>query len=65
MSQSTDLTLDYYNQKAEEFIEGTIKADMSQLRSKFLDYVPDGGMILDFGCGSGRDSRRAGRDHGL
>lgn len=57
MSQSTDLTLDYYNQKAEEFIEGTIKADMSQLRSKFLDYVPDGGMILDFGCGSGRDSK--------
>lgn len=57
MSHSTDLTLDYYNKKADEFIEGTIEADMSQLRSRFLDYVPCEGIILDFGCGSGRDSK--------
>ena len=57
MSQSTDLTLGYYNDNAEEFIEGTLQADMHELRDRFLERVPEGGMILDFGCGSGRDSK--------
>ena len=50
-------TIAYYNNNAEEFVSGTINADMSYCRDKFLQYVPDGGRILDAGCGSGRDTK--------
>ena len=30
---------------------------MSEVRQRFLKYIPDGGRILDAGCGSGRDSK--------
>ena len=30
---------------------------MSYWRNRFLKYIPDGGRILDAGCGSGRDSK--------
>lgn len=30
---------------------------LSALRDRFLAYVPDGGHILDVGCGSGRDTK--------
>ena len=49
-------TLNYYNQHADAFIEGTQNADMSQQYRLFRKYLPDGGKILDLGCGSGRDS---------
>lgn len=49
-------TLDYYNTNATVFAEGTIKADMSTTRDCFLDYMAPKGTILDWGCGSGRDS---------
>ena len=49
-------TLNYYNQNADAFIEGTKNADMSQQYGFFLKYVPAGGKLLDLGCGSGRDS---------
>lgn len=50
-------TIDYYNAHAEKFFAGTVAADMSYLRNKFLKYIPAGGKILDAGCGSGRDSK--------
>ncbi len=49
-------TIEYYDQNAEEFISGTINADMSECRERFLKHVKPGGKILDAGCGSGRDS---------
>ncbi|MBR2835985.1 MAG: class I SAM-dependent methyltransferase [Coriobacteriales bacterium] len=49
-------TIDYYNNNAESFISGTLNADMSDCRNRFLRYVKPGGRILDAGCGSGRDS---------
>lgn len=50
-------TLDYYNQKAKEFASGTVDVAFTEIQNLFLQYVPDGGKILDFGCGSGRDTK--------
>ena len=50
-------TLLYYNQTAQKFIEGTIDSDLSDLHSRFMNYLPEGGHILDLGCGSGRDAK--------
>lgn len=47
----------YYNTNAKAYYESTIKADVSFLRDKFIDLIPNGGHILDLGCGSGRDSK--------
>lgn len=49
--------LDYYNDKADDFIKRTVDLDMTYLYDRFLKYVGDGERILDIGCGSGRDSR--------
>ncbi len=49
--------IEYYNNNSKEFIENTINSDMSLWRDKFEKYIPDGGHILDAGCGSGRDSK--------
>lgn len=47
---------DYYNQHAEEFFNHTVNLDMSDSLDRFLELIPEGGSILDLGCGSGRDS---------
>ena len=49
-------TIEYYNRNAEAFIAGTLHANMSENRNRFLCHVKPGGKILDAGCGSGRDS---------
>ena len=50
-------TLDFYEQNAQSFIDGTVNVDMSAFYSRFLEHLPSGAAILDLGCGSGRDSR--------
>lgn len=50
-------TLQYYEQAPEAFISGTLAADMSDTRSRFSRHLPEHAMILDFGCGSGRDAK--------
>lgn len=52
-----DNTLDYYNKNADEFVQGTLCVDFKQTQDRFLDRLPDGAYILDFGCGSGRDTK--------
>ena len=52
----SDLTLDYYNRNATFFSDGTLNVDFSDIQDKFLSYFPTGSLILDFGCGSGRDT---------
>lgn len=49
-------TLLYYSQNASEFIENTQNVNMSAIQNEFLDLLPPNAQILDFGCGSGRDS---------
>lgn len=50
-------TVAHYERNAARFVESTIEVDMSALHARFLAQVPDGGLILDAGCGSGRDSK--------
>ena len=50
-------TLDYYNQNANDFVQGTLSVDFKQTQDRFLAKLPAGAYILDFGCGSGRDTK--------
>ena len=50
------MTLDFYNQHAKEYFFQTVKADLSATYKKFLPFIKKEGLILDLGCGSGRDS---------
>lgn len=50
-------TLDYYNKNAESFMSGTVSVDFKQTQDKFLNHLNPGASILDFGCGSGRDTK--------
>ena len=50
-------TLDYYNQNADDFIQGTISVDFAATQDKFINKLEPGALILDFGCGSGRDTK--------
>ncbi len=50
-------TLQYYNETAQSFVQGTIDADLSALHQRFLSRLPEHGHILDLGCGSGRDAK--------
>jgi SAM-dependent methyltransferase len=48
--------MNYYDKHADSYISTTVSLDMSVQYSLFLPYLPQGGSILDAGCGSGRDS---------
>lgn len=50
-------TLDYYNSKAKDFVSDTVDIVFTEIQDIFLECVPVGGKILDFGCGSGRDTK--------
>lgn len=50
-------TIDYYNNNAADFVSGTINADVTYIQDRFLALLPQGAKILDFGCGSGRDTK--------
>ncbi|ART79766.1 class I SAM-dependent methyltransferase [Oceanisphaera avium] len=50
------MSVDYYQQQANSFYQSTVGVDMAPLYDRFLPHLPDGGHIIDAGCGSGRDS---------
>ena len=53
----TNKTLTYYNTNAHRFTSDTLDVEFSNIQDSFLALLPPGSLILDFGCGSGRDSR--------
>lgn len=57
MDTDTDKTLSYYDTNANSFIKGTVNADLSQTQNLFLSKLKKPAHILDFGCGSGRDTK--------
>ncbi|MDO4502220.1 MAG: class I SAM-dependent methyltransferase [Coriobacteriia bacterium] len=55
-ASSQQQTLDYYNTNAGKFVASTANVEFGQLQGEFARRLPEGGCILDLGCGSGRDS---------
>ena len=53
----SDLTLNYYQANAARFFADTQSVDMTPLYERFLPLLPAQALILDAGCGSGRDSK--------
>ena len=51
-----DITINYYDNNAEQFAGSTQAVNFSNVQDRFLNTLPNGAWILDFGCGSGRDS---------
>ncbi len=51
-------TLAYYKNNAIEYVQETVDLDFpNHLRQQFLELLAPNSLILDLGCGSGRDSR--------
>ena len=50
-------TIEYYNKNALEYSRSTVCVDFSATQERFLRYMPSHAKILDFGCGSGRDTK--------
>ena len=49
------MTLNFYDNNAEQFAANTLDVDMSPVYERFLAALPQAGRILDAGCGAGRD----------
>ena len=49
-------TIEYYNNNASEYYDQTAAVDLHDKYERFLRYIPEGGRIMDVGCGSGRDA---------
>jgi len=56
-SELVDDTIRYYDRHADEYVKRTVGLDTELLYASFLKLVPQGGRILDAGCGSGRDAK--------
>ena len=52
-----DKTIEYYNQNADMFAQGTRLVEFTVVQERFAKILPVGSRILDFGCGSGRDTK--------
>ena len=57
INKEKNLTLEYYNENAVAFVKDTVAVDFHLIQDLFLTFIPVSGRVLDFGCGSGRDSK--------
>lgn len=50
-------TLNYYDNYADEFYKSTVDVEFYTMQERFASKLEKGAFILDFGCGSGRDTK--------
>lgn len=53
----TNNTLTYYSTNTSSFVESTQSVQMTEAWNRFTSKFPVSSIILDFGCGSGRDTK--------
>ncbi len=56
-NENKKTTLEYYQSNAEAYFFDTAWVNLDELYKPFLELMPETGVILDAGCGSGRDTR--------
>lgn len=52
-----DITLEFYDENANNFAVNTQNVNFKRIQDRFANQIRTGGRILDFGCGSGRDTK--------
>ena len=52
-----DKTLAYYDNNAEKFVSDTFEVGFRDVQDRFVSLLEKNSLILDFGCGSGRDAK--------
>ena len=57
MMVTANVTLEYYNKNSADFVLSTREVDFREIQDKFLGLIAPKSFILDFGCGSGRDTK--------
>ena len=57
MNQFKQTTIDFYNKAFLNFTRDTQNVEFSVIQNKFFSYLRKGSLILDLGCGGGRDSK--------
>ena len=57
MTALSNKTLNYYSVHAVEFAKSTVDIEIREIRERFTTLLAPGDRILDFGCGSGRDTK--------
>ena len=50
-------TLAFYDRNTDAFVAGSRDVDLREIQARFLACLPSHALILDFGCGSGRDTK--------
>lgn len=51
-------TIEYYNDFAQSFYKSTVNVEFNTMQNFFVSKLKKGAFILDFGCGSGRDTKK-------
>jgi trans-aconitate methyltransferase len=51
------MSIQFYQDNADDFFEGTVNVDMSSIYQHFTKNLRKDALILDAGCGSGRDTK--------
>ena len=51
------MSISYYDENSQDFFNNTVDVDLSNIYQEFLPLLSPNALILDAGCGSGRDAK--------